>query len=256
MIDISSIATEARPIVEHAAEVYIKHTAPWFIGLLLYGSALRGDFVPGCSDVDFQIYLDASAFEPGDRLPLNLCIAIQRDLATIDLGPFSYIQALAFSNSVREDWVGPVPGTYRLLSGRLPTAEATPEQLRLGAAARLSMLEPVREHLSGLLDHGEHRLESHVRLLISDVWPALKQVLAIQRGDPVGVWSLTKQEAIALLPEDSPMGSTIRNFYAAVRTYYPAQESVDAALAVIEHGVGFLRAAQAWWHDQADGMSP
>ncbi len=253
MIDVSGIAPEARPIVEQAAAIYMKHTAQWFVGLIVYGSALRGDFIPGCSDVDLQIYLDASAFEPGDRdrdrsrLPLDLCIAIQRDLAKLDLGPFSYIQGHVFSTGFREGWVGPVPGTYRLVSGTLPTGEATPEQLRRGAAARLSALEPVPEHLtSGLLDYGEHGLEHQVRLLISEVWPALKQVLVLQGGDPVGIWSLTKQQAIDLLPEDSPMGRAIRDFYAATHAYYPAQEPVEAGLAVIEQGVAFLQAAKAW----------
>jgi hypothetical protein len=43
----------------------------------------------------------------------------------------------------------------------------------------------------------------------------------------------------------------MREFYQAVRTYYPAEESVEQALAVIERGVAFLRAAKSWW-DGAD----
>lgn len=251
MIDVSGLAAEVRPVVERAATVYLKHTAPWLTGLLLTGSALRGDFIPGCSDVDFQMYLHPSAFGPGDCLPISLCIAIQRDLAKIELSPFSYLQAFAFADRMREGWVGPVPGTYRVVSGRLPVREATPEQLRKGAIARLSTLEPLPAHLvSGLLEHGEHHLERHVRLLITDVWPTLKHVLALQRNDPVGVWSLTKQQAIALLPEDSALGSTIRRFYATIHAYYPAQESIEVALAVIEHGTAFLQAAATWWQDQ------
>ncbi len=51
---------EARVIVEAAAAIYLRHTQPWFIGLVVHGSALKGGFIPGCSDIDFQLFLDES----------------------------------------------------------------------------------------------------------------------------------------------------------------------------------------------------
>jgi hypothetical protein len=58
-----------------------------------------------------------------------------------------------------------------------------------------------------------------------------------------------KKEAIALLPPDTPLGRDIRAFYRAVWAYYPSEESVEHALAVIAMGVAFLRAAESWWED-------
>lgn len=61
-IDLSRFTPEARLIVEQAAKVYIEHTRPWFVGLIVHGSAVKGGFIPGCSDIDLHLYLDKAAF--------------------------------------------------------------------------------------------------------------------------------------------------------------------------------------------------
>ncbi|MEO7003466.1 MAG: hypothetical protein ABI068_16690 [Ktedonobacterales bacterium] len=52
VIDVSRLMVEAQPIARAAAEVYLRHTTPWFVGLVAHGSALKGGFIAGCSDVD------------------------------------------------------------------------------------------------------------------------------------------------------------------------------------------------------------
>jgi len=56
------LSIEVRPIVQAAAAVYVKHTTPWLVGLIVHGSAVKGGYIPGCSDIDFQLYLDEAAF--------------------------------------------------------------------------------------------------------------------------------------------------------------------------------------------------
>jgi len=60
-VNVPGLTPEAKPIVQEAAAVYLKHTDPWFVGLVVYGSAVKGGFIPGCSDIDLQLYL---AFSP------------------------------------------------------------------------------------------------------------------------------------------------------------------------------------------------
>jgi hypothetical protein len=43
------------------------------------------------------------------------------------------------------------------------------------------------------------------------------------------------------------MGDAIRAFDTAVRRYYPAEEGVEEALALIEAGAAFLRTVTAWF---------
>ena len=72
MFDVSRITEEAKPIVQKVAKVYYKHTQNFFIGLMVHGSALKGGFIPGLSDIDFHLYLKEAAFDKNGLLPLEL----------------------------------------------------------------------------------------------------------------------------------------------------------------------------------------
>jgi hypothetical protein len=250
MIDLSGLNPEARPIALPVARVYLKHTAPWFIGLVVHGSAVKGGIIPGCSDIDFKLYLEDPAFSWQGQLPLELGLTIRRDLEGIDLAPFRYVQCYTHTRQPRKDWVGPVPGAYHLLAGELPVAEATDHDLRRSARRALAELDPAPAFLMGkLLGPGGVRLERSLRLLCTIVWPVLYQVLALQArdGSPIELWCLTKEQAIRRLPRGTALRNEIERFYQAVWAYYPAEDSLEHALSVIEHGVAFLQAARSWW---------
>lgn len=255
--DVSGAQPEAREVVRVSAEVYARHTAPWFIGLLLHGSALKGDFIPGCSDIDLRLYLRDEAFAGnGNELPFELAAAIQRDLARIDPAPFQYIQCYAERAVPREGQLGPIPGAYALLMGRLPVAEATPAQLLASAHAALDRLNPYPAYISStLLQHGGGKLERAVRLACTDVWPTLYQALcATQCLDPTDIWRLPKRQAIALLPPGSPLRGPIENFFLSVTTYYgaPAEAlNVGRGIEALRAGVAFLTAARDWWRESS-----
>lgn len=242
MLDTSRLPAESQPIVEAAAAIYLRHTQPWFIGLVLHGSALKGGFIPGCSDIDFQLYLD-------DMLPFEIFLSIQREISEINPEPFRYIQCYPCTNILPEGHTGPVPGAYHILAGRLPVAEATRSQLQKSARKHIAALKPIPKYLvDSLLESGIGRLSWNIRLLCTDVWPTVYQVLILQGHDPFTIWSLPKPQAIALLPPDTPLGQTIRAFYQAAQTYYPYEELLVEGLTVIETGVSFLQTVKAWWN--------
>ena len=249
-VDISHLVPAAQPVASRAAAMYLAHTASWFVGLLAHGSAYKGGYITGCSDIDFQLYLDPAAFTAAGALPLDLLTAIHRDIAQVDPAPFRYIQCYALPCATPSGQVPPIPGAYALLAGRLPVAEATSAQLRASARTALARLEPLTRSLaSELLSHGGRRLQHKTRLLCTEVWPTLYHITSLQQGDPIAVWNLPKSDVIALLPVESAMGSAIRAFYAAVTIYYPAEASLEALLDVITRGVDFLREARAWWSE-------
>src|SRR5436309_9492905 len=196
MFDLSPLEPEAQPIVEAAAKVYLQHTRPWFVGLLVHGSTLKGGFIEGSSDIDFQLYLEEAAFYEGE-LRLEIGLAIQRDLVAIDPAPFRFIQCIALSHTLPEGFVGPIPGAYYLLAGSVSIPEATPEQLLDRSRQRLSDLPFVPPlMIKSLLEHGGGRLEENIRLLCSLVWPTLCDVVTLQGHDVLHVWSLPKPEVI------------------------------------------------------------
>src|SRR6185437_1214331 len=143
VVDITRLVPAAQPIAARAAAVYLEHTRPWFVGLLAHGSAYKGGYIAGCSDIDFQLYLDNAAFTSDGALPLELLTAIYRDMAQIDPAPFRYIQCYALPCATPPGQVPPIPGAYAMLAGRLPVAEATSKQLLTSARAALARLEPL-----------------------------------------------------------------------------------------------------------------
>lgn len=244
-MNLAPLVPEARPIVEKAAAVYIHHTRADFVGLIVHGSALKGGFIAGCSDIDMQLYVMPAAFVDG-HLPLELTVAIHRDLARIDLAPFRYIQCYAFSTHMPAGWLGPVPGAYHVIAGRLPIPEASADELFESARSSLDTLHVLSPYLwDNLLGHGGGRLARLARLICTDVWPALFQLVIVRGMDPIAAWCLTKQQAMDALPASDQAGAAIRAFHDALLRYYPAEDSVDAALDVLIRGVAFLRAVKA-----------
>lgn len=248
MVDVSGLIPEARPIAREVASVYLKHTAPSFVGLIVHGSAVKGGVIAGCSDIDFQLFLEDAALNWGGQLPLKVGFAIRRDLKNLKLAPFRYVQCYTQTRDGREGFLGPIPGTYHLIAGCLPVPEATAEELRESARKELTELNPAPTYIMGkLLGPGGVRLTRSIRLLCTQVWPVLYQVLTLQMADAIAVWCLPKEQAIAHLPANTALGASIRMFYQAVLNYYPAEDSLDSAFAVIESGVAFLEAAKSWW---------
>ncbi len=250
MTDVTPLVPEARRIVLKAAEVYLGHTRPWFVGLTAQGSALKGGFIPGCSDIDLHLFLDDSAFQTEWELPLQLSTSIHRDLSRLDPTPFGYFQCHALPARLVGDHpiakLGPVPGAYHLISGRLPVPEATAAEVRAESIRVLAGLDRLPFDIAGnLLEHGGGRLEATLRLLCTKVWPVVHSAAGYISNDPVGVWGLSKDEAVGLLSPDLPIGQDIRGFHRTVLAYYADRDrSVDGALRLIASGVKFLESAR------------
>jgi hypothetical protein len=249
MFDVSPLVPEAQPIAAAAARVYLQHTEPWFLGLLVNGSALKGGVIPGCSDIDMQLFLQNSIFDETGNVPLEIAAAIQADLSKIEPAPFQYIQCYplpehTLAGGRNSDYIL-VPGTYHILTGSIPRAEATAEQVRARAVNYMEKMQPgALTNANHLLQHGGGRLERHVRLLCTNVWPTLYSLLVCIAHDPVEVWQLPKQEAIALVPEKEAAGKQIRAFYESVWTYYGGGQTVGAALELYRNGSAFLYTAK------------
>jgi hypothetical protein len=249
MFDLSGLVPEARSVTQAVAEVYWRHTQPWFIGLVCFGSAVKGGLIPGASDIDFHLYLEDAAFTATDVLRLDIALAIQADLAQINPAPFRYIDGGAETGWLPEGHMGSIPGTYHLIAGRDPIAKATVAQVQAQARWSLARITPLPPFVSeGLLQHGAGRgqLALTVRSLCQVVWPALYQVCCLRQADAMQVWQLPKPAVIALLSQDEPLGQTIRAFNQAVWAYYPLESSLADALQVIKTGVGFLQAVKDW----------
>jgi hypothetical protein len=247
-LNLSNSVPEANPVVQKAAEVFHKHFQSALIGIILHGSAFKGGYIAGSSDIDFQLYLEESAFTSNGQLPLDLCIAIHKDLSVIDPYPFHYIQSRALSVNLPSGYVGPISGAYQLVYGELPVKEATNLEIKAMSVSALTNLSPIPGYLTeGLLEHGGMRLARIVRLLCTEVSPVLYQFLSTQNDDAIRIWGLAKDEAIELLTTRPQLKISIEQFYKSVKAYYPTETNIDLAMDIIRSGTAFLTLIKAAW---------
>lgn len=256
MFDVSPLVPEARPIVLEAAQIFYKHLHPWLTGILVHGSAYKGGFIPNCSDIDIQLYLKADAFDQEETIPLQLALAIHRELAHINIAPFQYIQGYTLPENPaklleKRQWIGPIPGTYHMVFGTLPVPEATAAQIMQSAKWTLERQRAARADVSlDLFQHGGGKLERRLRFLCTDIWPALYSILTLRTENPLYIWQQSKENVIELLPEQEPLGQAIRAFYSSVYTYYTEKQSVEQTLLVLEQGVYFSHLATQWYQQE------
>lgn len=204
--DLSGLIPEARSVASEVAAIYWKHTQPWFVGLVCFGSAVKGGLIPGASDLDFHLDLEEAAFTTSEVLRLDIALAIQADLAQINPALFRYIDGGAETGRLPEGHISPIPGAYHLMASRLRGAEATAAEVQAQARWSLARLDPLPAFVSeGLMQHGAGRgqLALTVRSLCQTVWPALYHVCCLRQADAIQVWQLPKPAVIALLPQRS-----------------------------------------------------
>ncbi|KFN04279.1 hypothetical protein [Bacillus clarus] len=240
---------DGQKIIGQVADIYQYHTGGDFIGLIVHGSVVKGGVIPGSSDIDFHLYLKETAFEKQGVLPLELYLEIHRDLSKIDTKPFSYIQCEALTDKLPEGFVGPVPGAYQIVAGRLPVKEATNEQLKQTAIKALNNIIVVPKYFSTLLDHGKERLDRVVRLLSTQVSPTIYHVLSHVHHDAIEVWQMPKNKAIHFLPEDEMKNIAIQ-FYECTKRYYSDESSVADALDMVYNGSKFFESVKVWFENQ------
>ncbi len=244
-IDCSQLIPEAqRPAVE-AATACLEFAGDRVAAIVAVGSAVKGGFIPGWSDIDLHLYLYDDAFE-GGALRMPLALSIQRGLAAIDPRPFHFISCMPVHASDPGDAPPLVRGGYALLAGPLPRAEATGADLRAQARQALASLHAQPRYVAiGLLEHGGGRLNLLVRRLSGEVWRSYFHLLALALDDPIAAWAQSKPAAVDALPDETLVGQEMRGFYRALTTYQPAgRDSLEAALDVIEQALLALRAIE------------
>lgn len=236
-------------MLARAAGVYTRHLCPNLTSLVLHGSVVKGGYIPGGSDVDIALFLKPDALRENGRLPLARVLALYRDLAEVDVAPFRYLNTYAYPEGSKPG-IGFIPGAFRVVYGSRDVPVATEEELRQSAHESLATLDPGdadRRIARKLIGHAEGRAYAELRLLCTDVWPVLYHILCVQTGDPIRVWQLPKDEAVAAVEGDTDHGRLVRAFYGTVTEHYAAGETVDTALEALQLGVDFLYAASRWY---------
>jgi predicted nucleotidyltransferase len=88
--------------------------------VILKGSAVKGDFIKGYSDLDFHVFLKPEAMD-GEKSPnLEDTITFKRLMGTINPQDFNASQFQVFflnAEKYPKDWLPPTSGTYKIVWG-------------------------------------------------------------------------------------------------------------------------------------------
>lgn len=168
---------------------------------ILKGSALKGDFIPGYSDLDIHCFVDRAVMATPELPQLDYAFAFQAAFGGVE--PRAYgvnscqVYFLAW-NDYPAGWVRPIPGTYQLIYGELPSnfTEVDPADYVVSSRQYLDGLAKWRETIIGrFLDKPDSQLAPSVRLAGIILKPSCYCVLTVLGGDPFRSWRLPIAEA-------------------------------------------------------------
>ncbi len=222
-------------------------------GIILHGSAVKGGIIPGYSDIDFMVFLSPDAFRDDGSLPDEAAFAMQERIGPMPWrkAGFGYPQAYFYdARRLPEWWTGPVPGAFRALVGELPEqARATEEGLRAGARRFLNETLPGRLNgmVSNYADSADRQLPRRVRLLGTDLTPAVFSLASLHTDDLLKLWGQPKFEALKIVEESYPDADGPRlakRFYANVERLFGGEFDVLLGRETFRTGVAFMRWAE------------
>lgn len=194
--------------------------------VLLKGSALKGDFVPGYSDLDLHCFLSPEVMvgraAPTPELAMRFQSAIGK-LEPRDYGCNSF--QLYFLNHERypDGWAKPVPGSYVVIHGETPDGfgEVTREEYLEHARNALSRLPVTAAQLIERgIDKPDRSLPPILRLAGIELKQATYAAASLLTGDPLLIWTLPRQEVLSRLREASlPCLPELRATFAALEQW-------------------------------------
>jgi hypothetical protein len=156
------------------------------VGLVVHGSAVTGDVIPGFSDFDFVVF----AHGP---LTARDGIKLQGAVGEIDPAPYAYIQLSRAVDVDGSERPGPLfaPGAFRGIRGEVPSPEFIFTEETLRAHARESRADVARwfpSDIEGWATATGPRRSYMLRLLMTRLKPAVRTLLIEHGEDPITVW--------------------------------------------------------------------
>lgn len=212
-------------------------------GIMVKGSAIKGDFVPGYSDFDLHVFLRSDRVEMLDALTPNMehGLAFQRAMSDIDPAQFgcSSIQ-LFFVDGIRypADWAPPAPGTASLVYGELPALPTlTADEMRRRAREVVARAPRQADQLVGrILDKPDGRLASFVRLFGGTLKPAVYTAATLRGAPALEVWTWPLAQVLPLLEPDWCPSRELTAFFAEVWRWEQVHQDPERLRAMFRTG--------------------
>jgi hypothetical protein len=225
--------------------------APWLSCVLVTGSVLKDDFVPGYSDLDVRVFVAIEALQGVGGPPrLDLALAFRERIG--DLTPavhgFSEFQVNFRPYGDPASGRDLPPGSYRLLYGEPPAflGEITEEELLKSAACALNDIDLELRHWTALIvDRTDDRLGQVVRGIGSVLRSAAYSAGVLLTGTPFRVWASDLEALDPVL--DTAGLESLTAFFASLRQWPRRGLDPEFHRILLHQGFDAMAGVQAWW---------
>lgn len=224
--------------------------------ILVHGSALTEDFVPGYSDLDVHIYV-SPVFLRADRVPeLEPAVDFQRALGALDpreYGVHAFQLIFLDAEQFPADWQKPLPGSYEVVYGG-PVDDRAPlgERLRVAHA----QLEGYRDHAASLVskfvDKPDVALPRMVRLAGTFLKGAIHSAALVATGRPGALTGRGLDELLETVREAGADTSGASAFFEAVREWDRLREDPEGCRRAFTNAIRAMDALVEWH----EGLAP
>ncbi len=220
--------------------------------VVVKGSLVKGDFIPGYSDLDLHAFVDPEMLM-SDRTPkLEYALRFQEAIGKLEPRQLDASQFQIYflrADRTMEDWTPPVPGSYVVVYGTPPPAVLDWEGYDyVGRAKRgLAQIRADRRNLiDRALDKPDRVFSAFVRLGGTFVKGHAYSAAVVASGDPRRALTMRTAELLVYLEQVDSSLSAVRRFFDAVAEWRTIEREPDAARDAFRRSMEALEALERW----------
>ncbi|MFQ5838214.1 MAG: hypothetical protein ACE5HJ_05465 [Thermoplasmata archaeon] len=219
--------------------------------IVLKGSALTEDFVPGYSDLDVHIYVPPR-FMLDDRAPLlELAIRFQREIGRLDperYGVSSFQVFFVSTERYPEDWQKPLKGTYEVIYGApiddAPSMEDDLEKAHLHLGKHPAYVAYLIGKFADKLDSS---LPQMVRLAGAFLKGAIYSASTVASENPKIITGMSFPELLNLLRDSGVDTSSAVAFIQVIREWNSLSRDPESCRGAFRLAMEALQSICRWY---------
>ena len=220
--------------------------------VIVKGSAVKGDFLPGYSDLDVHAFVHPDVLM-SDRAPkLEYAMRFQEAIGGLeprDAGASQFQVYFLPADRPAEDWAPAVPGSYEVVYGEAPAALANWRDFDYEGRAKQSLARipgDVRMLIERTLDKPNRSLPLYVRLAGTFVKGHAYSAAILASGDAGRALTMRTSELLQFLEDADPSLASVRRFFDFAADWDRVERDPAYAREAYRAAIEALDATQRW----------
>lgn len=242
-------------ILDHAAALVVSASKTAFADnlecVILKGSAVKGDFIQGYSDLDFDVFLKPEAMD-SERVPkIKGAIRFQKAFGSVNPEDFNGKFQIYFINSEKypPDWVPSVAETCKICWGNLPSCAEELDDLTYLQHAKQFLLNAEHDkqsHVNRFVDKPNGEVPAVIRLLGATIKAYMYSISMLLTSKPKFVLGLKLDRLIAIVEEGINSEGHFSKFFECVSNWSLIRQDCDYARDAFREGIEALDEIICW----------